>query len=215
MITQIVQNNQDIYIQFTFQQCMKSQNSKKPNLKIALNKKQVASSIKQEKPPSSKCSQKTTSSNGNTTASSKQLCFKFHDIQSTSNPTIISEGEKKSLDQNQTQQIQLLIQEVLQLQKESKDMDTIISKLIINKKSDISDRANTSITERNTKKFLSIKKLQPNTCDQKYNTPLNFTFCNVDETQQVRVIQAQTMTRSQKGLPDVFQVVPNQRRFFV
>ncbi|CAD8126736.1 unnamed protein product [Paramecium sonneborni] len=194
---------------------MKSQNSKKPNLKISLDKKQIQQSVKQDKPLSSKCSQNTISSNGKTTASSKQLYFKFQDNQSTANPSFISEIEKKSLDPDQQQLIQLLIQENLQLQKESSDKDTIISELITNKKQAIPQRANTSQTERNSKKCFQIKKLQPNTCDKKQNSPLGFTFCNVDEIQQERVIQSQSITRSQKGLPDVFQVVPKQKKFFI
>ncbi|CAD8211397.1 unnamed protein product [Paramecium pentaurelia] len=194
---------------------MKSQNSKKPNLKITLNKKSVAQLVKSDKPPSSKCSQKTTSSNGKTTASSKQLCFKFQDNYSTANPSVISEGEKKSLDSDQSQLIQLLIQKNLQLQKQNSDKDTIISKLITNKKPVILQRANTSNTERSPEKCFQIKKLQQNTCQKKSNSPLGFTFCNVDQDDEEKVIQSQPMTKSQKRLPKEFQIVPNQRRFFI
>ncbi|CAD8183727.1 unnamed protein product [Paramecium pentaurelia] len=196
---------------------MKSQNSKKPNLKLTLNKKSMGQLIQCDKPPSSKCSQKTTSSNGKTSNSSKQLCFKFQDNQSTANPSLISEGDKKLLEPDQSQLIQLLIQENLQLQKQNSDKDSIISRLITNtnKKPVILQRANTSNTERTPEKLFTIKKLQQNTCEKKSNSPLGFTFCNVDKEDEGKVIQSQPMTRSQKRLPKEFQIVPNQRRFFI
>ncbi|CAK94472.1 unnamed protein product (macronuclear) [Paramecium tetraurelia] len=61
----------------------------------------------------------------------------------------------------------------------------------------------------------SRKKLQQNTYDKRSNSPLGFTFCNVDEEDEEKEIQSQPMTRSQKRLPKEFQIVPNKRRFFI
>ncbi|CAD8121280.1 unnamed protein product [Paramecium sonneborni] len=193
---------------------MKSQNSKKLNLKITLNKKSVAQLSKADKPPSSDCSQKTMSSNDKTTASSLQLSFKFKESFSTPNPSIISEGENKSVEPHQSKFIQFLIQENLQLIKQNSDKDKLITKLLTTKKPVILQRANTSNTERNINKY-SLKEQKKNEL-KKSNSPLGFTFCNTD--QQVnddRTIQSQPMTTSSKRLPKEFQIVPKQRKFFI
>ncbi|CAD8209994.1 unnamed protein product [Paramecium octaurelia] len=192
---------------------MKSQNSKKPNLKITLDKKSVALLSKSDRPPSSKCSQKTISSNDKTTASSKQQSFKFQDSFSTPNPSFISEGDKKSVEPHQSQLIQLLIQENLELQKQNSDKDKIITKLLTTNKPNGLQRANTSNTERDMNKYSSTEQKKAES--KKTNSPLGFTFCNTEQVTDARTIQSQPMTKSNKRLPKEFQIVPNQRRFFI
>ncbi|CAK81189.1 unnamed protein product (macronuclear) [Paramecium tetraurelia] len=214
-------NNQDIYL-FLLLASMKSQNSKKPNLKITLDKKSVALLSKSDRPPSSKCSQKTISSNDKTTASSKKQSFKFQDSFSTPNPSFISEGDKKckyveftivAVEPHQSQLIQFLIQENLELQKQNSDKDKIITKLLTTNKPNCLQRANTSNTERNMTKYSSTEQ---KICEsKKTNSPLGFTFCNTEQVTDARTIQTQPMTQSNKRLPKEFQIVPNQRRFFI
>ncbi|CAD8121956.1 unnamed protein product [Paramecium sonneborni] len=193
---------------------MKSQNSKKPNLKITLDKKSVAQLSKLDKPPSSNCSQKTMSSIDKTTASSQQISFKFKESFLTPNPSFISEGENKSNEPHQSKFIQFLIQENLQLIKQNSDKDKLITKLLTTKKKPlVLQRANTSNTERNMNKYTSIE--QKKNEFKKPTSPLGFTFCNTEQVNDVRTIQSQPMTTSTNRLPKEFQIVPKQRKFFI
>ncbi|CAD8072319.1 unnamed protein product [Paramecium primaurelia] len=88
-------NNQDIYLFIVLLVCLKSQNSKKPILKITLDMMSGASFCKLDNPPSFKYSQMIVSSNNKTTTSSKKQSLKFQVIFSYINPSIFYEGEKK------------------------------------------------------------------------------------------------------------------------
>ncbi|CAK94473.1 unnamed protein product (macronuclear) [Paramecium tetraurelia] len=103
---------------------MKSQNSKKPNLKITLNKKSMAQLVNSDKPPSSKCSQKTASSNGKV----RNVVPRLHPSSCVSNSRTTSQlpihqqfprgtrnvsyyKQSQALEPDQSSLIQLLIQE--------------------------------------------------------------------------------------------------------
>ncbi|CAD8085387.1 unnamed protein product [Paramecium sonneborni] len=185
---------------------MSSQITKKPSLKLQLNKKtlETLSIEKTIMPPSSKCSQKTTSSINTTSCTSSSSKQNYPLKQSNPNPSNKSDEHK--------QIIQQLLQENIELQKQNKDKDQLITYL---SKKHSPKRRSILNTERATeiksqrlpqisqsKNSLDINNLNDGIC-----TPFCFTFCQQDT-------QSQQSVRNKK-LPKEFQIVPNKNKYFV
>ncbi|CAD8053021.1 unnamed protein product [Paramecium primaurelia] len=185
---------------------MSSQITKKPSLKLQLNKKTLDTLAKEKAnvPPSSKCSQKTVSSINTTSCTSSSSKQNYPYKESKSNASKNQEEH--------SQIIQYLLQENIELHKQNQDKDQLIN-FLSNKHSP--KRRSILNTERSTeikssklpqiqqaKSSLEIDNLNDGVC-----TPFCFTFCQQDT-------QSQQSIRNKK-LPKEFQIVPNKKRYFV
>ncbi|CAD8076935.1 unnamed protein product [Paramecium primaurelia] len=185
---------------------MSSQLTKKPSLKLQLNKKTLDNLAKEKTiiPPSSKCSQKTVSSINTTSCTSSSSKQNYPCKESKSNPS-------KNSDQH-SQLIQYLLQENIELQKQNQDKDQLINFLSTKqspkRRSILNTERSTEIKSQKlpqisqAKNLLEIDNLNEGIC-----APFCFTFCQQDT-------QSQQSVRSKK-LPKEFQIVPNKKRYFV
>ncbi|CAD8170978.1 unnamed protein product [Paramecium octaurelia] len=185
---------------------MSSQITKKPSLKLQLNKKTLDTLAKEKTniPPSSKCSQKTVSSINTTSCTSSSSKQNYPCKESKSNPS-------KNSDQH-SQLIQYLLQENIELQKQNQDKDQLINFLSTKQSPKRRSILNTErSTEIKSQKLPQISQpknsLEIDNLNDGVQAPFCFTFCQQDT-------QSQQSVRNKK-LPKEFQIVPNKKRYFV
>ncbi|CAD8140452.1 unnamed protein product [Paramecium pentaurelia] len=119
-----------------------------------------------------------------------------------------------------SQLIQKLIQENIQLKEQNLAKDSIINQLITN--NDTSQvnqlRASTSQTERQCNKLQNLQNKQKNSCKSMEElSSLGFTFCNTEHKNNI-LESGQVSIKSSKSpnkLPKEFQIIPSQKKYFV
>ncbi|CAD8150567.1 unnamed protein product [Paramecium pentaurelia] len=209
--------------------------TKKSNIKLTIDKKLYASiqkNVTETKPvqvyPSknpSKCQKIDTTINLKLKTKQsepilKQIPSLINQRKISDNQQLPNSAEQTKYYEGNSQLIQQLIQENIKLKKQNLAKDSIINQLITNNDTSKVNllRASTSQTERNCHKLLKQQNNQKNTRKSMGElSSLGFTFCNTEQ-KNYQIESEQFSIKSSKSpikLPKEFQIIPNQKKFFV
>ncbi|CAD8138437.1 unnamed protein product [Paramecium octaurelia] len=150
----------------------------------------------------------------------KQIPSLINQRKISDNQQLPNSAEQTKCYDGNSQLIQQLIQENIKLKKSNLAKDSIINQLITNNDTQKVNlcRASTSQTERNGHKLLKQQNNQKTARKSMEElSSLGFTFCNTEQKNYQKECEQFSIKSSKSPVkfPKEFQIIPNQKKFFV